>query len=1221
MNDTGIVRSGTNQGTCWCVTRDRVITAAHCLEGGVVEVEFAGKLIKAAVLDKDVDLDAAVLKLAEALNYVNPPQLCRRPAQHVNAAWAAFGFPLALKAYAKGFTPTGEFQNFYGKWNNDVDVLELRCALGALPFSEELNDAGDPKQVFDGMSGAAVRLDNIEGPVIGIWIQSPPELRQTITFAPPIASIVERFRHHLREVEIHPFPGSEEAHDRSHEPVLPLPSLAKLPPDYVHCRFRACSPAWRWGEHIQEIARKWRHASDQPCIAFTLHFRDDVPTMLRSLQDECAAQNNWIRQSRFVDNVAALGENPASSLPRTLFLVNLARLIRDASSTEEIKTLVNNLEALLEKVRRTAHRIAIGLHRAALASPAIRALLRTLPVRFEADELFSAPATGVPASEDETPDVQRVIDTLLSGNSDALRRQLREFQPPPFPGASKEWLLEVASALQTHGFLEPAFRLEIYCQRRPFATSDLHLKGQIRLLPQAGRHAPVESETPIIGLLERLSDAPRAADRIILNGEAGSGKSVALAQMEQAWSLARRERYGRPHPCWMPLMLDLQAMDQCELTDWLRRSFRSPALATQGEGALRRELAAHDWLARHVTPGNLGWLFSSSILYLVDGWAALDEPARIAVGQWLEMLGLEFPSAGMVLATRKHEEPEGRLWYQHWFASAHRVEVQPLGDTQVEYLARSLPDESKTQIAGLLDGNSSAVAGFVRNPFLLSCLIEFGLAQPDRPLIRSGENLFTILRRLVEKRLSASEDDVAALLCEEVLPDLAAVQNGLATPQAPRFSPEECDALVARAVQEEILDLPRGRRFSHRLLEDYFIAQWLLRQLRQGTTIPDLLKPLVRVRERLRTRWSYVFRMIVGSDLTPASKAEVLAYLMQHADSNGAPTVEILVLRCAQEQAVTESGGWPAVTRATASLLKRIENSWSQDGEPAEPEARALGPFDPRLHPGDARAGAVELRSDDDRQFWMSRFPVTNLEFARFVQSGGYGDGSNNDHPAAKYWHPAGWKWLLKSKGTIRCPPSWSHWGLNLPNAPVVGVCFHEALAYVRWLAEQMGKGWCASLPNMKQAAIASDSPGLDRIFGAYFESEHAFEFLQQSGTIALIQRHQRAFRNFGPSPVGLFAPFASGASDLFGNVWEWCDEWFSAPLDRDSPSRDKESVSPVRVYGGPVTGPTGKLAGIRELTSWLGGGLDPFSRVSHVGFRWCLDRTEQAEAKSGPTL
>lgn len=195
--------------------------------------------------------------------------------------------------------------------------------------------------------------------------------------------------------------------------------------------------------------------------------------------------------------------------------------------------------------------------------------------------------------------------------------------------------------------------------------------------------------------------------------------------------------------------------------------------------------------------------------------------------------------------------------------------------------------------------------------------------------------------------------------------------------------------------------------------------------------------------------------------------------------------------------------------------------------------------------------------------YWMSRYPVTNAQFAAFVQAGGYKiERYWPEAKAAKIWQDAQIKAYNDDKP--RSQPHDFSAPYHLPNHPVVGITWYEMLAFTRWLTELaheknwLGEGMKIELPS--EAEWEKAARGGEEILSTALIS--SLEKIQTQHEVEkFLIRNDAPQRRYpwsddadsnransnetkigATNAVGCFSNGASpyGCEEMSGNVWEW---------------------------------------------------------------------------------
>ncbi len=155
-------------------------------------------------------------------------------------------------------------------------------------------------------------------------------------------------------------------------------------------------------------------------------------------------------------------------------------------------------------------------------------------------------------------------------------------------------------------------------------------------------------------------------------------------------------------------------------------------------------------------------------------------------------------------------------------------------------------------------------------------------------------------------------------------------------------------------------------------------------------------------------------------------------------------------------------------------------------------------------YPWEKTAGRVHHHVMDIKSFYIDQYPVTNLQFKKFMDATHYQP--KDTHNFLKYW----------SNGSY--PKGWD-------NKPVTYVSIEDARAYAKWAGKRLPHEW-----EWQYAAQGMDG----RLYPSGNKSD---------STIIPPVEKNRAMRP--PTDVTAYKeqnPF--GVRDLVGNVWQWTDEY-----------------------------------------------------------------------------
>ena len=524
------------------------------------------------------------------------------------------------------------------------------------------------------------------------------------------------------------------------------------------------------------------------------------------------------------------------------------------------------------------------------------------------------------------------------------------------------------------------------------------------------------------------------------------------------------------------------------------------------------------------------------------------------------------------------EEDEIEEFVTRWTSA---LEKQAQGHTQV---AQADADADRRELLDAINHNSG-VRQLASTPLLLTILALMkrqGVTLPERRVQLYDQYVSTLLstwnraRSLSGRAPGRDIDEIQtvrilaplALWMHEVSPGVGLVGREDMRRKLEELFNDRGDVSPHQAARQFMLDvrehaallLERGPAefgFIHLTFEEY-LAAVALALIGQGNSQPIIETLSRHVGEQA---WREVTLLTIGylgiRQQLPKIAGEVVDALV--AEQPG-PAGEAVVL-AGDAVLDTWPSGVPPQTkdRVIAALVVTMQDSTLR------PELRRhagllLGRLGWRpgdldrfveLPAGEYQAGVRKEAKEIPYPFFVARYPVTNIQFARFVKEDGY--------QKREYWSDIGWEWRtgkydqrtmeaverdwlehrpLAKRGA---PYYWHNIELSNPIVPVVGICWFEAEAYCNWLSKKIvavPEGYVVRLLNSEEWERTSrGSDGREYPWGDEFHKFAANTWDSDATGSGL----------GGTTAVSTFPKGVSPSDtwDMSGNVWEWTGTWY----------------------------------------------------------------------------
>ena len=436
------------------------------------------------------------------------------------------------------------------------------------------------------------------------------------------------------------------------------------------------------------------------------------------------------------------------------------------------------------------------------------------------------------------------------------------------------------------------------------------------------------------------------------------------------------------------------------------------------------------------------------------------------------------------------------------------------------------------------------------------------------------------------------------------------------------------------------IDKPATYSFPHRIFQEFLAGCHIVRNRVRDAA--ELIKPLTAENDYWAVSVELAAEHLVHNAGRPKECLD-LAYKLYQTPSSDSPSIHRANLwsakiasKCTLE-ALKEDCGTGSVSKypedVTAALVAGLRKAQLPAKERAECGV-VLNHFeDPRVEVTEVDKmrfalvlpGPFYLDEDNPRYelahaFALAQYPVSNAQFNEFVEDKGYT--TERFWELGKkhgYWSEDGFKGYLDNAHRRRPAKFADHY--SLPNHPVVGLSWYEAMAFCKWLTGRwnLPDGCRVTLPS--RAEWTKAARGGNELSQLSLATYNELDLTTQTTVPVPNPRPDRAFpwgtdqetdqpdanrcncsdtKIGSTSALGAFATGVNslGLEELAGNMWEWSRSPYKNPEER----ADSTEKNEYRVFlgGSYLNGRSGVGCSAR-LRGY------PYLRRYNLGFRVSL--------------